>query len=164
MLDLVYIPLLIIAAIGIYVVGRSHGYRSGMGRGQKVADMAISLADGLSNIVSGDVIQEIQQANPDRKHETLPRRFIKLMEELGEASEAYLNITSKSNPKKLTWADVREELVDVVIVAVDLALTPLPHNEHMSAEELEQDFISEVRRKLAKWRRNRDTSQTASDG
>lgn len=48
------------------------------------------------------------------------------MEELGELAEAYLGVTSSNNGKNKTWSDVREEIVDVLIVSLDLALTPLP--------------------------------------
>lgn len=48
------------------------------------------------------------------------RRLIKLMEEMGEVSEAFLNITSLNNSKNKSWEDVREELVDCFIVGLDI--------------------------------------------
>jgi hypothetical protein len=72
-----------------------------------------------------DLISSICNANPDRGEFNIHRRIIKLAEELGEVSEAYLNVTSVNNGKNKTWDDVREEFADVLIVAVDVALTPL---------------------------------------
>lgn len=48
------------------------------------------------------------------------RRLIKLIEEMGEVSEAFLNITSSNNLKNKSWEDVREELVDCFIVGLDI--------------------------------------------
>lgn len=69
----------------------------------------------------------IRQANPTRSMNSYIRRKLKLGEELGEVMEAYLNITSSFNGKHKTWDDVREELVDVAIVATDIALTTDPN-------------------------------------
>src|ERR1700722_12797574 len=71
------------------------------------------------------IVDAVEQANPQRSLATLPRRLHKLLEELGEVSEAYLNATSINNGKGKTWADVREEAVDVLIVALDIALTDM---------------------------------------
>jgi NTP pyrophosphatase (non-canonical NTP hydrolase) len=109
------------------------------------------------------VLRAIVEANPTRHHDNLNRRIMKLMEELGEASEAYLNITSPSNPKGKSWTDVREELVDCVIVAVDCALTPTPDQEKMTSDDIEEEFSSMISRKLAKWARGRDTGRVATD-
>ena len=70
-----------------------------------------------------EIIELIRAANPKRSMPSLPRRFMKLTEELGEVAEAYLNVTSKANDKCKTWDDVREECADVLIVAFDIALT-----------------------------------------
>lgn len=68
----------------------------------------------------------VQAANAGRDPTNLERRCDKLIEELGEVSEAYLNVTSDSNRKAKTWDDVREELVDCLIVALDIYWTLLP--------------------------------------
>lgn len=64
------------------------------------------------------------------------RRFFKLYEELGEASQAYLAVTG-SNTKKLTHVDLDIELADVFIVYLDLVLTWLrlgqESSEHAAA-------------------------------
>lgn len=72
------------------------------------------------------IVDLIRDAHPERHHATLPRRCWKLIEELGEVAEAHLNVTSALNGKGKTWDDVREEVVDVLIVALDIALTPIP--------------------------------------
>lgn len=71
------------------------------------------------------IVESILAANPNRQQDNLHRRIFKLSEEYGEIIEAYLNVTSSSNGKGKTWADVREEAVDLLIVAVDVALTPI---------------------------------------
>ena len=186
-----------------------------------------------------DIIAEIRDANLTRNANTLHRRIMKLGEEFGEVSEAYLNVTSAANGKGMTWDDVREEFADLLIVAVDVALTPLetdnitqtvdkkvanlqrelefaieiddldalmleimdrlgqlakcyhqfkynpntslefqrmmryvvsicatatqmamPDQRELSVEALQENLASEIARKLAKWKRNRDTAAT----
>ncbi len=70
------------------------------------------------------IIEHVFEANPDRTEANLNRRIFKLFEELGELSEAYLASTSSRSYKNKTWNDVREEAADVLIVALDIALTP----------------------------------------
>ncbi len=73
-----------------------------------------------------DIIDLVANANPDRKYENLSRRIIKIFEEIGEVSEAFLSSTSdESNRKNKSHADVQEEAVDVLIVAIDIALTKI---------------------------------------
>src|ERR1019366_3479816 len=71
------------------------------------------------------IVDAVEQANPQRNPANLNRRLHKMLEELGELAEAYLNATSKNNLKGKTWADVKEEVVDVLIVAVDIVLTDI---------------------------------------
>jgi CheY-like chemotaxis protein len=71
------------------------------------------------------LIERIRNANPDRQTATLKRRISKLLEEVGELSEAWLNVTSTTNGKGKAWEDVREEAADCLIVAVDIHLTGL---------------------------------------
>lgn len=75
---------------------------------------------------SNEVLVAIREANPTRSHVCVNRRLLKILEELGEASEAYLSRTSKSNYKHKTWDDFRVECVDILIVMLDVAMTPLP--------------------------------------
>lgn len=65
-------------------------------------------------------IKVIENIKYQRDETVRNRRIIKLMEELGEVSEAFLNVTSPNNRKNKSWNDVREELVDSFIVAIDI--------------------------------------------
>ncbi len=112
---------------------------------------------------AGDIINAIYEANPNRTHTNLVRRILKLSEEMGETAEAYLNVTSASNGKKKTWDDVREELADCVIVALDCAMTPMPDQEGITKDAIMAQFSDEITAKLAKWKNNRDTGKAATD-
>lgn len=109
----------------------------------------------------GEFLDAIWAANPDRHHKTMDRRLLKLGEELGETSEAYLNVTSAMNAKNKTWDDVREEAIDTAIVAIDIALTPLP-TEDKSVDEIKQEVMRVLDRKLSKWADNRSTQSAAT--
>jgi len=85
------------------------------------------------------IVDAVYDANPTRNVSNVNRRIIKLGEEYGEASEAYLNVTSAGNGKGKTWADVREELADVLIVALDVVLTPMSDDENLSDIQTELD-------------------------
>jgi NTP pyrophosphatase (non-canonical NTP hydrolase) len=110
-----------------------------------------------------DLITKVKDANPKRKFSSFPRRVIKLGEEKGEVDQAYLSVSSKSNSKDKTWADVREELVDVVIVALDLLLHDFPDEDEPTYDEKVDRIHSELDRKLKKWhkkqQKNGDTSE-----
>ncbi len=85
----------------------------------------IAFGKAFRNAVANPgIIPAIRDANLTRNNGNLGRRVIKLCEELGEHAEAYLNISSAGNGKGKTWDDVREEAADILIVAVDVALTP----------------------------------------
>lgn len=71
------------------------------------------------------IVDAVEKANPQRTVANINRRLIKMLEELGEVSEAYLNSTSTNNLKGKTWNDVKEEAVDTLIVAIDIALTDI---------------------------------------
>jgi len=73
-----------------------------------------------------EIKQKVIEANPERDMANAKRRAIKLIEELGEVAEAWLNITSPQNGKSKSWNDVREEIADCLIVVMDVALTTLP--------------------------------------
>ena len=68
-------------------------------------------------------IDEIKKLNPTRAEQSQLRRQLKLLEEVGELAEAYGHFTHPQNPKGKTVEDVTEELIDVAIMAYDLALT-----------------------------------------
>lgn len=65
-------------------------------------------------------LEKIERIGGPREVSNLRRRALKLGEELGEVAQAYLAITSKNNYKLLTFLDLREESVDVFVVAADL--------------------------------------------
>lgn len=71
------------------------------------------------------IVNDIRDANRDRSPACIRRRLLKILEELGETSEAYLSKTGTGNYKNKTWDDYREEGVDTMIVMVDVALTEL---------------------------------------
>jgi hypothetical protein len=75
--------------------------------------------------IISSVLDSVARANPTRSGPSLERRVSKLLEEIGETAQAFLSVTSVNNDKKKTWADVCEEAADVLIIAVDIALTPL---------------------------------------
>jgi len=79
----------------------------------------------MSDELIATVIEMVADANANRQRDNLDRRILKFIEELGEIAEAFLECTSLHNRKHKTWADVHEEAADVLIVAIDIALTPL---------------------------------------
>lgn len=100
----------------------------------------------------------IQVMGSVRTVENFPRRFMKATEELGELGEAFNSVTSPNNPKQKTWADVREEAVDLAIMAIDLAFTPLPPDReeyHVYGLDYEvalsENVLATFARKLDKW-------------
>lgn len=74
------------------------------------------------------IVEDIRKANPFRSPDSVRRRLLKILEEVGEASEAYLSRTGIGNYKNKSWDDYREESVDTLIVLVDVALTDFDCN------------------------------------
>jgi len=99
----------------------------------------------------GPTYDLIRDAHPGRQDIEFCRRILKIMEELGELSEAYLNASSENNYKNKTYADVREELTDMVILVIDMAATRLPGEEHMAQKEFEGMQLDILHKKIAKW-------------
>jgi len=99
-----------------------------------------------------DIISKVHAANRDRRMELFARRMLKLGEEYGEASQAYLSISSEKNGKNKTWDDVREELVDVLVVTLDLLCHKFP-DEHEETNATDKAIVinKELDRKLKKW-------------
>ena len=94
----------------------------------------------------------VYEANKDRRHHTnIERRSMKTMEELGELCNAYLSVTSKLNRKQKTWTNVREEMVDTLIMAIDLLYTPFPGGENKTKEEIEQEVFEAFNVAMKKW-------------
>ncbi len=116
-----------------------------------------------------DILKMIDEANRGRRNvHNLFRRIGKAGEELGELNEAYLYVTSVQNSKNKTWEDVREEAVDLILMGVDLALTPLPIDVGKTPEEIEQEVVNMIEKKLKKWKAQiaagKDCTLTAIDG
>lgn len=162
---LVASPFVFIAALGGGAwIGYFRGFRQGLASGMDWSEkLAAKLGPDGEPIIPGDVIKQILEANITRHFSNFHRRTIKLVEELGELAEAYLNVTSTGNGKGMSYDDVREEAADCVIVAVDLALTPTPDQEDWTTEEVTQAMSDMIAKKLAKWRNNRDTGKSATD-
>lgn len=99
-----------------------------------------------------DIISKVHAANRDRRMEIFARRMLKLGEEYGEASQAYLSVSSEKNGKNKTWEDVREELVDVLVVTLDLLCHQFPDEPDPITAEARSEVINmELDRKLKKW-------------
>jgi NTP pyrophosphatase (non-canonical NTP hydrolase) len=85
----------------------------------------------MSSEIIASVLDLVAQANPTRSKPGLERRVTKLLEEIGEVSQAFLSVTSATNDKKKTWSHVCEEAADVLIIAVDIALTVLDDQQRL---------------------------------
>ncbi len=72
-----------------------------------------------------ELVAIVENVNPHRSVSNLNRRLLKITEELGETSEAYLSVSSPHNYKNKSWNDFREESIDVLIVLIDVALTSI---------------------------------------
>lgn len=101
------------------------------------------------SVYQGRIVQDIFDANPERSHDCIRRRLLKILEELGEGSEAYLSITGSSNYKNKSWEDYREEGVDTLIVMVDVALTSLPDSNWPAAAFIDL-YIDEGRQQAVR--------------
>ncbi|AVI93388.1 conserved protein of unknown function [Oenococcus oeni] len=90
-----------------------------------------------------NLIDQIRKAAATEPKKT-EQQFMKLSEELGEACQAYLSSqgTSGNKYKNLNQESVKEELVDVVLVAMAL-LSQLGTSD--------QDIKSLAERKISKW-------------
>jgi len=100
----------------------------------------------------------VEAANPARSYAEIDRRIMKLGEEYGELLQAYLGVTSRNNYKNLQWENVREEMCDVLILALDIIMTRLPNEEHLSPEQIYQSSTEIIDRKIAKWHKNTSTA------
>ncbi len=107
-----------------------------------------------------DVLNLIYEVGiPGRKIDNLVRRLGKLMEEVGELSEAILSVTSENNGKNKIWNDICIEAIDVLIMAADIALTKPPECT-LSDEEWRLHLRHVLSRKLRKWSGQLDENRT----
>ena len=98
-------------------------------------------------------LAKVKIANNQRTMENFSRRLLKLGEEYGEANQAYLSVTSESNGKNKSWSDVREELIDTLVVTMDLLLHEFPDQAEFSDEQKTSDLEAILDTKLKKWSR-----------
>ena len=110
-----------------------------------------------------DIIAKVHEANKSRTMDIFDRRVIKLGEEYGEACQAFLSVSSENNSKNKSWPDVREELVDVVIVALDLLLHEMPDESNTTLESKAAAIHSELDRKLRKWHKKQKRKDDVSN-
>ncbi len=87
----------------------------------------------------------------EQEPKTVSQQFLKLMEEVGESSQAYLSSqkASGSGYKQLTTANTKEELVDVLLVTLAIL-----HKLDTSDAELENLLTT----KTAKWLSKQDSN------
>lgn len=98
-------------------------------------------------------LAKVKIANNQRTMENFSRRLLKLGEEYGEANQAYLSVTSETNSKNKSWCDVREELIDTLVVTLDLLLHTFPDQTSLSEEEKLSNLEEVLDSKLKKWSR-----------
>ncbi|MFJ9726855.1 MazG-like family protein [Streptomyces sp. NPDC101209] len=97
--------------------------------------------------VTGRIVRALNAANGTGEHETA-MRLMKVVEEAGEASAAYIGMTGQ-NPRKGTTHtpdDVADELCDVIIAAAVALHSFTPHSPavleaklHAAARRLDRD-------------------------
>lgn len=89
------------------------------------------------------IILSVERVNLSRSLSDLPRRLVKFDEEKGEVANDWLALSSAGNGKQRNSADLLEEMSDLMVVAVDLALTPMGMLE---GEVLRRELVSEAMR------------------
>lgn len=97
-----------------------------------------------------DSIKKIINIKNNRSHDTLQRKIMKISEEIGELNEAYLQITSKNNYKNKNWNNVREELIDLLVITIDCLMTELPIDDNKSLYEISKNIDTIINKKLLK--------------
>jgi hypothetical protein len=114
-----------------------------------------------STTAKWDMLEVIRQVDPTRNFLTMNRRLMKLGEEFGEALQAYLAVTSGNNYKGLTPTDLREELIDIVVVALDLLCYRVPGEAALTDEQFDNAIRTIFERKIEKWKRVRQAEDDA---
>lgn len=109
----------------------------------------------MNTMTMNNIVGQIESIADHRSDVALltDRRIIKLSEEVGELSQAYLSLTSSQNRKNMTTEDVLEEAVDCFLVSLDIALRAAKWHRaqkevYRPAREILDDMIQ---RKLSKW-------------
>lgn len=110
-----------------------------------------------------DIISKVFQANLKRTMDIFGRRMLKLGEEFGEACQAYLSISSENNSKNKSWEDVREELTDCIIVAIDLYCHQMPDEADMDQDKKIASLHEMLDKKLKKWHKKQKKKEDVSE-
>lgn len=110
-----------------------------------------------------DVFEKIWNANRKRTMDIFARRLLKLGEEYGEANQAYLSVSSENNSKNKSWEDVREELADCIIVAMDLYCHQMPDETDESYTAKVASLHKDIDRKLKKWHKKQKKREDTSE-
>lgn len=108
----------------------------------------------MIDIIKSIYDAKIKKGKLDIKKPRMVRRALKLSEETGEVSEAVLGITGKDeeNYKNKTYDDVREELVDTIIVAFDFLYSKFPdENQEMTYDDIDKNRKEIFSKKIEKW-------------
>lgn len=102
-----------------------------------------------------ELMKQIRLA-AEQEPKTVSQQFLKLMEEVGESSQAYLSSqhASGSGYKQLTTANTKEELTDVLLVTLAIL-----HKLGTTDEEL----ATLVSTKTAKWLAKQDHLTSKKD-
>lgn len=87
-------------------------------------------------------LQQVRDANPGRRMGNMNRRLLKMYEEAGEFVQAFLHVTSQSNAKGKTWADVREEGIDTMVPILDVLLTEMPDQDGLPSIYREGQLVA----------------------
>lgn len=107
----------------------------------------------LNTEIYKNQIEKIYETRLDRSVDNIDDRVMKACEEAGEAIGALLSIRNNSY-KGLTYDDLREEIIDIWIVATDAMLTALPREQNMSQDQVNENISKIIDVKIAKWRKN----------
>lgn len=110
-----------------------------------------------------DIIHKVWEANRKRDMAIFARRMLKLGEEYGEASQAFLSVSSENNSKNKSWDDVREELTDCIIVALDLYCHKMPDEDEATLESKLASLHSMLDKKLKKWHKKQKKKDDVSE-
>lgn len=110
-----------------------------------------------------DVINKVWEANRKRDMAIFARRMLKLGEEYGEASQAFLSVSSENNSKNKSWEDVREELTDCIIVALDLYCHQMPDESEVTLDSKVASLHAMLDKKLKKWHKKQKHKDDVSE-
>jgi NTP pyrophosphatase (non-canonical NTP hydrolase) len=151
--------LILCGAYRYFVAGTNRHTEAKNLRGE-ITRLLQSIVETYGHNARNGFLHAIRAANPSRHHDSMARRILKIGEEYGETCEAYLvSTTGKPSRKVKTHDDVREELIDVAIVALDCAVTRFPGEENLLDVEIEMKIMEVLAVKLMKWKANVDTTR-----